>query len=288
MFKHDKLNNRIHIYDSICYYFNGNQFDKLRGYEFDFVWIDELCKIRYQRELWNQLQMCTRLGKSRFMITTTPVASPFFYQLLNFDRLHITYGTSFENNALSDNFKECISEMQNTQFGKQEILGQIDNTNVKVFYDQPKYINEYFVGIDPAVRCGTTGIIIVARSEQRWYVIEDLSTSMPPNKWMQSILNFISDKQIKITIICERNQGGNFIPSLAEKFNLHFICKYTHQHKIIRQNQVIYMYKNSEIIHSKPFPLLEDEILYPKDRIDALYWAMSEYKDNNYCNIKLF
>ena len=279
-FKHDKNNNKILIDNAVCYYFNGNQFNKLRGYEFDLVWIDELCKIKYQQELWNQLQMCTRIGQSKFFITTTPIASPFFYKLLNFDRLSVTYGTSFENNSLSERFKNNIEEIQYTDFGKQEILGQIDNRNIKVFYDQPKYIYEYFIGIDPAVSNGTTGIIVTTRSEQKWYIVEDLSTTLPPNRWMQSIKNFIEEKKIKTTIICERNQGGNFIPTLAQYFNMNFICKYTNQHKIIRQNQVIYMYKNLEIFHCKPLPALEDEILYPKDRIDALYLSLSEYEEN--------
>ena len=87
-------------------FFGGDKFDKLRGYEFDFVWLDELCKFQYTKEVLSQIDMCLRLGISRMIISTTPVSDNSFLQILNSKKIHITNGTSLDNNIWrSGNFR---------------------------------------------------------------------------------------------------------------------------------------------------------------------------------------
>lgn len=44
--------------------YSGDHLDKLRGPQFDLVWIDEWAKFRNPEALWNQVHMTLRLGKA--------------------------------------------------------------------------------------------------------------------------------------------------------------------------------------------------------------------------------
>lgn len=106
--------------------FGGEHYNKLRGYQFDLVWIDEFAKINNIKFLWDQINFCLRLGKSKIIITTTPRNIDILKEIIQYPKTVITYGSSYENKQfLSYNFFENIQKYENTPFGQQEIHGKL-------------------------------------------------------------------------------------------------------------------------------------------------------------------
>ena len=58
--------------------FSGEEPESLRGYQFEMVVIDELAKMRYAQQVFDQAMLTLRLGdKPRMVIATTPRPTPF-------------------------------------------------------------------------------------------------------------------------------------------------------------------------------------------------------------------
>ena len=69
---------------AIATLYSAENYEKLRGPQFDAAWIDELAKFRHAEKLWQQLQFSLRLGlHPKVMITTTPRPLPLLTQLMN-------------------------------------------------------------------------------------------------------------------------------------------------------------------------------------------------------------
>ena len=113
-------------------YFFGGDPEKLRGFEFDLVWIDEFIKFKKPVELFQQVDFCLRLKgedlSSKIIITTTPNNSKILENIAYDPKTFITYGTSYDNEKnLSSRFFKNIENYKNTDFGEQEIYGKIVN-----------------------------------------------------------------------------------------------------------------------------------------------------------------
>ncbi|KAB2834406.1 MAG: DNA-packaging protein, partial [Caedimonadaceae bacterium] len=58
---------------AVAYLVSAERYDKLRGLQFDAIWVDELAKFRYPQEAWDQVCLSLRLGQQpRVVVTTTP------------------------------------------------------------------------------------------------------------------------------------------------------------------------------------------------------------------------
>lgn len=109
---------------AVAFLFGGEQYNKLRGYQFDLVWIDEFAKIKHGMELIEQVYLCLRLGEvSRMIITTTPKDTLAMRYILKIKDAIVINGSSYENDNLSTNFFNNIDQYKNTAFGLQEIEG---------------------------------------------------------------------------------------------------------------------------------------------------------------------
>ena len=61
---------------SIAQMFAADEYETLRGPQFDAAWCDELCRWRKPQAAWDMLQLALRLGDNpQAVITTTPRAS---------------------------------------------------------------------------------------------------------------------------------------------------------------------------------------------------------------------
>ncbi len=104
--------------------FGANNPERLRGPQFDFVWIDEFAKFKKAQDIFNQVMMCLRLGDNpRCLITTTPRPLPFLEQLMKEESTITTTGTAFDNaNNLAKSYLDHITKTYaNTQMGMQEL-----------------------------------------------------------------------------------------------------------------------------------------------------------------------
>ncbi len=102
---------------------------KLRGYNFDIAWVDELAKFQYINEAWAQLMQCVRKGDTKILISTTPArgkANRLLREIKDnqYGQCIVTRGSQKENLELSEDFiNRNILKYTGTKFGAQEIDG---------------------------------------------------------------------------------------------------------------------------------------------------------------------
>ena len=270
---------------AICQIFGVDKYEKLRGFEFDLVWIDELAKFKNGQEVLDQISLCLRIGICKMIITTTPRNKHFLLNLMCKKDIIITRGTSYDNENLSQEFFNNIDIYKDTNFGKQEIYGEIVDRALwnkdDIQYKKPSYIKDICIGIDPAVEYGTTGIIVSALNEDNEIIVlEDKSVSaLEPKYWMQT-LQKICAKYKNATIAVEINQGGQLIDELLSVYNIdNYVVRYRATKSKMQRNLYSHLfYQSLKVYHSVPLELLEKELLESqKDRADALHWCIYHF-----------
>lgn len=270
---------------SLCQFFNGNLYESLRGFQFDIIWIDELCKFRHINRLLNQVWLCLRLGISKLIITTTPRNISVLHSLIRRNDIRIERGTSLENKTLSPVFFENISQINDEVFYRQEVEGDFtsgfDTKDIQILnhYDRSGF---FILGIDPAVQNGLTGIILVQYFEDKKIVVEDWSTHDPYDVWIQKLMDNLAD--INYVICVEINQGGNLWKRLLAPLNRKIVTIFSQTSKNHRQQFIHYLYKKGILFNQRDFPRLLDELFNePADRLDALFFAIeNQYKPSKF------
>jgi phage terminase large subunit-like protein len=267
--------------EAICQFFGADYFDKLRGFQFDLVWIDEFAKFKNCSEVFDQLMMCLRLGEAKMIITTTPQNKQILLKIMSRPDVHITRGTSFDNHSLSDQFHKNLSKYEGTNFGKQEIYGEMTENCLwnlgDIHYGISKNIVKYALGVDPAIENGTTGIILAGVDiAGTIFILNDYSISGQVEQWMLCIKE-LSDKYADLDIVIEVNQGGNLLIDLAKMYQINskIIKKRAHHSKYERNIKLHILYQKKLVKHINVLTELENELLYNrKDRVDATYWVV--------------
>ncbi len=268
-----------------CIFLSGHKPDNLRGYQFDLVWIDEFCRLKEPEQIFRQIQLCLRLSNSKLIITTTPKDIPILQEIINKDDTFITTGDSFQNKEnLSSSFLNAANDLKNTAFGLQEVDGKIINqtlwTKKDILYKSSEIISRYRIGIDPAIGPGVTGIILCGiTSQDEIIVLDDYSSVSFPEYWIEQLKLLVNNyKPMEISV--EINQGGNFIEHLLHIHKI--LCPVIFQRAIKSKHErnltTYLMYKACQIFHAKSLDRLEEEMLQnPKDRVDALTWAVYKF-----------
>lgn len=284
---------------AMAFLYGADEYDKLRGPQFDFAWIDEFAKFKYPFQTFNQLNFSLRLGENpKTIITTTPRPLKIITDLMARRDVHVTKGTSFENvKNLSPNFIEQLNYLKGTSLEAQEIYGEIvsDNAdelwsldNMASYYKQPSCAFEnVIIAVDPAVTSGKnsdeTGIIVCGKDELGLvYILDDLSSNKPSNVWIPKIIEAYHAHKATLVVI-ESNQGGDLIKnSLVEKDkNIKVSCVYAHKSKKMRAVPIAALYSQKKVFHIRQFHKLEMQMSSfisckkSPDRVDALVWGIS-------------
>jgi phage terminase large subunit-like protein len=108
--------------------FSGDDFESLRGPQFDLVWIDEFAKFKSPKELWEQVQLTLRLGQNpKCIITTTPRPLPLLREIMDDLDTVVTRGTTFENEKnLAPSFLAYMKEkFALSRLSSQELYGEM-------------------------------------------------------------------------------------------------------------------------------------------------------------------
>jgi phage terminase large subunit-like protein len=284
----------------------ADHYDKLRGYQFDLIWIDEFAKFKFPGELWMQVLFTLRMGQDpKCIITTTPRPLKILKELSEASYTYVAKGSTFENaKNLSQRFiNTMITMYQNTKIGKQELDGEIlmekENTVWKKENIIYRGINRnclarVVIGVDPAVSSGKnadeTGIVVAGLGyDEKMYVLADLSGKYKPPDWAKVVCRAYHDYTAG-RIVAETNNGGDLVGAVLETINPTLPFKQVHaiKGKIARAEPVALLYEANKVFHTMEFPELEEqmcELSYDDngdrspDRVDALVWAISELKD---------
>lgn len=278
--------------------FSAEDYDSLRGPQFDGAWCDELCKWRYAQEAWDNLQFGLRLGDHpRQIVTTTPRPIRLLKDIILRSDTIITKGNTRENliNLAPPFVKAVIEKYEGTRIGRQELNAEllddtpgalwsrpnIDAHRVRPINSETPLILPHFVrvivAVDPAKEIGEgaaeTGIIVVGKdSEGRGYVLEDLSIAGSPEEWGTAAVRAY-DEWAADNIVYEANQGGEMVAAVLrnaakgmkeEGFrNADFVpLKAVHatRGKYVRAEPVSQLYEQGKVHHVGFFPELEDQM----------------------------
>ena len=284
---------------AIAQIYGAENYEQLRGPQFDAAWVDEFAKFMYPRETFEQISFSMRLGDHpRAIITTTPRPIPFLCDLMRREDVVVTRGTSLENiENLSKNFRQQLEFLKGSRLEAQEIYGEIvedrDDTlwrwsDIENCYRlAPRFLENVVIGVDPALTTGgdETGIIVAGMDDDgKAYVLADLSCKSSPSQWAKAVVQAYYRYNAKVVVI-EANAGGDLLTTLLLQEDSSIKVKKVHARssKIDRAEPIAILYQKQKIFHAQQFQKLEMQMAtYTKDaskspdRMDALVWAMTE------------
>ena len=295
---------------AVAYGYNATEPDQLRGPNFTTGWLDEMCKFRYARETWDQLQFGLRLGKHpRQIITTTPRPIPILKEILAAPNTVISRGVTSDNKSnLAASFVKSITDKYaGTRLGRQELSAEILDdvpdalwTRSALDRDRKKPneippLKRVVVAIDPAAKKNetpdegaATGIVVAAvGSDNRGYVLDDATCRESPNGWARMAVA-VFDRYQGDCIVGEVNNGGDMVAATvrAVRPGVPFREVHASKGKWTRAEPIAALYEQGRISHVGTFASLEDEMVNfgpngmvgeaSPDRVDALVWALTE------------
>lgn len=249
--------------------------ERLRGNNFDAVWVDELAKFKNMAETWDQINFSTRIGEHPIkIITTTPRMEAdkarLLMNIIERDKTYVTRGSSYENAAnLGDAYIETLNEnFANNRMGRQEIDGEIIleikgalwNTGMfelKKERPDPREVPQRIVmGVDPSGSLGgdDCGIVIAAKtltSPSEYYVLHDGSFQATPRKWAERVVKLYHRWGVD-RVIVERNFGGDMAKEIIKNVDNEISIKETHSSrgKMIRAEPIAAMYEEGLVYHT--------------------------------------
>ncbi len=284
-----------------CY--SAENYQALRGPQFDLAWVDELAKFDNDQAVWDQLMFCLRLGSHpKVIVTTTPRAKKLIFDLTNRKDIHLTRGTTYDNaKNLAKAYLDMISNQYGgTKLGQQEIEGQLITADAEALWSYKDFCYQDFtiendavqnkciiIAIDPAATANEnsdeTGIIVAAKVTtqhgEKYYVLEDASGTMKPEMWAQKAVDLYYKYKANHVVV-ETNQGGDILMAMLKSLaNIPWQSVRAKDSKYKRAMPIATLYQQKKVLHVQRFEQLEDQLIkahlnFADDRLDALVWAL--------------
>lgn len=287
--------------------FGAEAYEQLRGPQFDCAWIDELAKFRKAEFVWQQLQLCLRLGSDpRCIITTTPRPIKLIEQLIKTPGVVTTRGTTFDNaENLAPGFLDHIQkQFLGTRLGAQELYAELLTQTAgalwhrdMILYQQPPEnadgtlkLERIVIAIDPATThhegSDETGIIIAGLdSAKQAYVLEDLSGKFSPGDWGQRVVAAYWRHRAD-RVVAEVNKGGDLVERILTSIDpsIAFKAVRATRGKQTRAEPIAALYEQRRVFHQRPLTALESQLCdyvpgitsKSPDRLDAMVWAITD------------
>lgn len=291
--------------------FTAANAEKVRGFNSDTVWAEELCAWRAP-ETWHNAMLGLRLGLAQAIITTTPKATPLLREIMDAEGTVVSRMRTEENREnLSDAFfRFVVAPLLGTRMGRQELNAEvlwdaagalwardtIERWRVRLA-DVPE-LARVVVAIDPAVTSAPgsdeTGIVAAGRSAKvgrelpRGFVLADASGRHKPETWARLALELYREEGAD-AIVAEANNGGELVRTVIRQTpggeNVPVRLVYASRGKQTRAEPVASLSEQGRISHAGVFPELEDQLClwepgvtktYSPDRLDAFVWAMAD------------
>jgi len=272
----------------------------LRGHQCDALWCDELAAYR-DPDVWDEAQLCLRIGIGRSIITTTPRPIPLLRRLVADPTVYLTRGHMADNqaNLTPALVRRLIERFEGTTLGRQELDGELlldldgalwswDRLEALRVQAAPPLVRT-LVAVDPATTSrptsDETGIVVVGKSaDHAAYVLDDRSGRFGPKVWaLQAVL--AAREFGANAIVAEANQGGDLVESVIRTIDP--TIAYEAVHATVggraRAEPIAMLYEQGRVHHVGRLPQLEDQLCAalpgatggPDDRLDALVWGLT-------------
>ncbi|HZU01551.1 MAG TPA: terminase family protein [Ktedonobacteraceae bacterium] len=280
--------------------YSADEPDSLRGPQHEKMWLDEPGAWQYE-DAFDQAMFGLRLGDNpQAVATTTPKVVPLIKRLLKLKNVHVTVGTTYENeeNLAPTFLQQVVGRYAGTRLGRQELYAEmledvegalwnralLDATRV---LKAPELLR-VVVGVDPAVTSNEgsdeTGIVVAGEGiDHHAYVLADYTLKGSPLEWAQAVVTayhlFQADR-----VIGEANNGGDLIEMNIRTVDPNISYKSVHamRGKQLRAEPIVSLYEQHRAHHVGTLPYLEDEQCNwvqgekSPNRLDAAVWALTE------------
>lgn len=290
-------------------FFSAEEPERLRGPQFEFAWCDELAAWNRDRDTWDMLQFCLRLGKHpQTCVTTTPKPTKLVRDILKNSSTVVTTGSTFDNSAnLAAPYLQAVkSQYEGTRLGRQELYAEIMDEASGALWNRQlleqcevdipdpvefaKTLNRVVVAIDPAVTSNAesdmTGIVVAGIDiNGTSYILEDATDRYSPEQWATKAVDLYF-KYSADRIVAERNQGGDMVRHTIQTVNEVIPLRLVHasRGKFARAEPVSALYERNKVKHVRGLDELENQMVQweplgsigSPDRLDALVWALTD------------
>ncbi|MFL5289402.1 MAG: DNA-packaging protein [Rhodopila sp.] len=292
----------------VCHLLSSETPDRIRGFNFDAAWCDEIGAWENAEDTWDQLSFALRLtgplgDEPQIVGTTTPRNTKLLRRILADPGTVVTRATTYDNRA---NLNAAVlnhleARYASTRIGRQELLGEmlidvegamwsrsmLDECRVE---HAPPDLRRIAVAVDPAGSSNRnsdeTGIIVAGVDRAGiGYVLKDLSGKYSPETWARKAISAYKTWRAD-RIICERNYGGDMVMSTLKSVDPGVPVKMVvaSRGKAIRAEPVASLYEQGRIKHVGNLNQLEDQLAEwdpaangpSPDRLDAAVWALTE------------
>lgn len=290
-------------------FFSAEEPERLRGPQFEAAWCDELAAWNRDRDTWDMLQFCLRLGKHpQTCVTTTPKPTKLVRDIMKNPKTTITYGSTFDNSAnLAGTYLEAVkSQYEGTRLGRQELYAEVLDeasgalwsrellASCEVEVSDPvefaQTLARVVVSVDPAVSSNAesdmTGIVVAGQDINGvCYILQDCTDRYTPEGWAAKAIELYHQYGAD-RIVAERNQGGEMVRYTFKTIDETIPIKLVHasRGKFARAEPVSSLYERGRVKHAKGLDALEDQMVQweplgsigSPDRLDAMVWAVTE------------
>ena len=117
---------------AVAHLFTGEEPNRLRGYNLDYAWIDELAAMENQQAVWDMLQFATRINgplgdPAQIVISTTPRPTATLKSIIVSPDTVLTRSRTLDNQANLDPATVAYLQRRyaNTTLGRQELDGEL-------------------------------------------------------------------------------------------------------------------------------------------------------------------
>lgn len=296
--------------------FTGEEPERLRGPQHAAVWLDEPAHFALIEATWDNMMFGLRLGQRPVVLcSTTPLPTKWMKNLIaEEDTVSVTVSTYANMGNLAPTFRKVmLAKYEGTRLGRQELHGEVledivgalwnyklieplrilptlseDGTELQAAAVSYKDMDRIVVSIDPAGssdrKRDETGIVVVGKIGDRYYVLDDLSGHYTPDGWAKAAWAAF-DKYEADSVVAEKNYGGEMVLSTLRNSRADGPVKLvtSRRGKVLRAEPVVSIYEQSRVHHVGVFEELETQMTEwvpaqsdSPDRVDALVHGITE------------
>ncbi|UOK18333.1 terminase large subunit [Arthrobacter phage BruhMoment] len=296
--------------------FTGEEPERLRGPQHAAVWLDEPAHFSLIEQTWDNMMFGLRLGKRPVVLcSTTPLPTKWMKGLINEpDTVSVTVSTYKNMDNLAPTFKKVmLAKYEGTRLGRQELHGEVLEDIVGALWSykliepfrvprimegegenavgRPSLTHEdmdrIVIGVDPAGssdrKRDQTGIVVVGKKGEHFYVLDDLSGHYTPNGWAKAVWDAY-DKYQADMVVAEKNYGGEMVLSTLHNLRADGRVELvtSRRGKVLRAEPIVSLYEQERVHHFNQFEELETQMTEwvpandnSPDRVDALVHGMT-------------
>lgn len=153
--------------------------------------------------------------------------------------------------------------------------------------------DDIIIAFDPAVTNKKSsdehGVAIIAKLNDELHILECFEKKEDINVIVKEIIKLYKKYNCS-KLVCEVNNGGDFIPALINNHSPDVYCESVRatRGKILRAEPVAALYKNGKVLHTKHFSKLESQMVTytgignsdSPNALDALVWGVTYLHEN--------